>query len=82
MEPQSIKAPRRANPQDPAAANIPGALLRIQVVQTVTGLSAPTIYRKVARGEFPEPVRLGARCTRWRSGDLSAWVSSHNVGSR
>lgn len=59
-----------------AAASQPGALLRVETVEAVTGLSSTTIYRKVQRGEFPEPVRLGARCTRWKSDAVAAWVAS------
>jgi prophage regulatory protein len=33
--------------------------LRIRQVMARTGLSAPTIYRRIAAGEFPKPVALG-----------------------
>jgi predicted DNA-binding transcriptional regulator AlpA len=58
------------------AANIDGALLKIQTVIAITGLSAATIYRKVADGEFVEPVRMGKRCTRYRSEDVKAWIEA------
>ena len=56
------------------AAQIADALLRLATVQAVVGLSKTTIYTLVARREFPQPIRLGARCTRWRSGDVALWL--------
>jgi prophage regulatory protein len=38
--------------------------------------SQPTIYRKVAAGSFPQPLRFGAKCTRWRADDVRSWVAS------
>lgn len=75
------RAPTRgAFTQSLEAASLPDALLKIQTVGTVTGLSASSLYRKTAAGEFPEPVRLGARCTRWRAADVRAWLAAQVVG--
>lgn len=63
---------RKAQPI--AAAELPDALLTIKIVGAVTGLSASSIYRKTATGDFPQPVRLGSRCTRWPAGAVKAWV--------
>ncbi len=38
--------------------------------------SAPTIYRKVAAGTFPAPLRYGLKCTRWRAADVRTWVAT------
>lgn len=65
------------------AALVPDALLRIQTVTALTGLSVSTIYRMVASKQFPEPRKLGARCTRWRAGDVTAWLTTGEaVGER
>lgn len=58
-----------------AAYAVDDALLRLDVVIQVTGQAKATIYRKVAAGDFPEPVRMGARCTRWRAGAVRAWLA-------
>jgi prophage regulatory protein len=58
------------------AAQIPDALLKQPTVSAVTGLSASTINRKVAAGEFPQPIKLGKRCTRWRAGAVTAWLAA------
>ena len=39
-------------------------LLRIAEVQELTGPSRWTIYKKVAEGVLPPPVRLSSRCVR------------------
>lgn len=71
---------RGAIPQSLEAASLPDALLKIQTVATVTALSASSIFRKTAAGEFPEPVRLGQRCTRWRAADVRAWLAAQVAG--
>ncbi|MEY8874924.1 MAG: helix-turn-helix transcriptional regulator [Leptothrix sp. (in: b-proteobacteria)] len=57
------------------AANIPGALLKAETVAAVTGLSVSTLYRLAAKGKLKR-VRMGARCTRWRSDDVQAFLAT------
>ena len=38
--------------------------------------SAPTMWRGVAAGTFPKPVKLSERVTCWRVGDIRAWMNS------
>ena len=68
------------NPQALHAAQLADALLKIQTVGAVTGLSSSTINRKAAAGQFPQPVRLGQRCTRWRAADVRAWLAAQVAG--
>ena len=56
------------------AAQIDDALLKIQTVIAVTGRSESSIRRLVAAGSFPAPIKDGVRCTRWRAGDVTAWL--------
>ena len=56
------------------AAQLADALLKIQTVCAVTGLSASSVNRKVADGSFPAPIKLGRRCTRWKSGHVTCWI--------
>ncbi len=56
------------------ALQIADALLKIQTVITVTGLSESTIRRRVAEGKFPAPIKDGTRCTRWVAGDVTNWL--------
>ena len=68
------------NPQPLHVAQLADALLKIQTVGAVAGLSAATIYRKTAAGEFPQPIKLGTRCTRWRAADVRAWIAAQVAG--
>jgi prophage regulatory protein len=49
-------------------------LLRQTEVTARTGMSRSTLYAKIERGEFPEPVRLGSRFSRWREEDVADWI--------
>jgi prophage regulatory protein len=59
------------------SANAPPSLLvRLPAVLKVTGLGRSTIYRWIAEGSFPAPVRLGRRAVVWRWSDLDRWTQS------
>lgn len=70
---------RQRNPQPLQAAQLADALLKLTTVEALTGLSRSTIYARLARQEFPQPVRLGARCTRFRAGDVQAWLAAQTA---
>ena len=55
---------------------IPEALLIMAVVKELTGMSEPTIRRRVKDGTFPAPVRLSARCIRWKAETLQNWLKA------
>ncbi len=78
MQPDTTSSNRpRANrefTQPLQALQIADALLKIQTVTAVTGLSESSIRRKVAAGIFPQPVKDGTRCTRWVAGAVSNWL--------
>jgi predicted DNA-binding transcriptional regulator AlpA len=40
--------------------------------------SATTLWRKVAQGLFPKPVRLSAGVTAWRVEDVRHWMAEKN----
>ena len=54
-------------------------LARLPVVLKVTGLGRSTIYRWIADGSFPPPVRLGPRAVAWRWSDLDRWTQSRDL---
>lgn len=70
---------RLKNPQPLHALQLADALLRIKTVAEATGLSNATIYRKLAGKEFPAPIRLGQRCTRWKAADIRAWIQAQGA---
>lgn len=53
--------------------NSPQNILRRDAVERLTGLPKSTLYAKVAAGEFPKPIKLGARAVGWLEHDLIAW---------
>lgn len=75
MQPATVsRRHNRAPSQSLHAVQIAEALLKIQTVIAVTGLSESTIRRRVAEGKFPAPIKDGARCTRWVAGDVTNWL--------
>ena len=44
--------------------------------------SAPTLWRLVAKGQFPKPVKLSTRVTCWKVGDVRAWMIARADTSR
>jgi prophage regulatory protein len=50
-------------------------LLRLAEVSTMVGLKRSAIYRYVAEGRFPAPIKVGERSVRWRLVDVLAWRS-------
>ncbi|RWN11466.1 MULTISPECIES: AlpA family transcriptional regulator [unclassified Mesorhizobium] len=51
-------------------------ILRRDEVERVTGLPRSTIYAKIASGEFPKSIKLGARSVGWLESDIAAWQRS------
>ncbi|RWN59618.1 AlpA family transcriptional regulator [Mesorhizobium sp.] len=48
-------------------------ILRRDEVERATGLPRSTIYDKIAKGEFPKPIKLGTRSVGWLERDIAAW---------
>jgi prophage regulatory protein len=51
-------------------------LLRLPDVRRKTGLSRSSIYRRVADGTFPAPVKIGERSSAWSSEEVDGWIAS------
>lgn len=41
-------------------------LIRIREVCRLTGLTRPTLYRLIRRGELDPPIKISERCSAWR----------------
>ena len=66
-------------PQPLQAVQVPDALLRMSTASALAGLSEATLYRKAASDPtFPRLVKMGARCTRIRAGDLTTWLQAQH----
>lgn len=51
-------------------------LRRLPAVCRQTGMSRATIYRLIKEGNFPSPVKLGARASAWVGAEVDAWIAS------
>lgn len=64
--------PARQATLPPAGEN--DALIDIGGVQLLICMSSSWVHAAVREGEFPAPVIRLSRCTRWRIGDVRAWL--------
>lgn len=58
------------------------AILRRKKVEAKTGFPRSTLYLKIAQGEFPKPIKIGARAVGWLESDVDAWIEQRIVESR
>ena len=56
--------------------------LRLPQVCDRTGFGRTTIYRKMADGEFPRQVFLGARTVAWIEAEVDQWLEQRIEISR
>ncbi len=79
--PAQAKHPSRNSQQTATTATDPDALLRTAVFAELAGTSVSWVYRMHREGfpGFPKPIKMGARCTRWRSGDVRAFLQAQGA---
>ena len=52
-------------------------IVRMKEVQRITGLSRSTIYAQIAKGQFPQQVKLtGARSVGWHEAAIIEWIEA------
>lgn len=54
----------------------PRRLLPLAQVEDRVGLRKTAIYDRIARGEFPRPVRLGPQTVRWVENEIDEWIDA------
>ena len=54
----------------------PLKILRRPAVEAITGLSRSTIYQNMQAGEFPKPIRLGAKAVGWVESEIVDWIET------
>ena len=57
-------------------------ILRMPQVKDYTGLSRTGIYDRIAKGEFPAPIPIGARAVGWLESEVDAWIAHRVAVSR
>jgi prophage regulatory protein len=60
----------------------PEKIIRLQAVKARCGLSRSTLYNRMATGEFPSPIALGARSVGWVESEINAWIAARIDASR
>ena len=58
---------------------IRGPFLRAEDLPALVGLSVPTVYRQIRRGEFPAPARLSPGRVGWLPKDIDAWLADRGL---
>lgn len=57
-------------------------ILRLPAVKARTGLSRSSIYKFIAEGSFPKPVRLGPRAVGFIEKEVDNWLHARIAESR
>lgn len=55
-------------------------MLKADEVCRLLGIGASTLWKWVAEGNFPPPVRLSNKCSRWRACDVHRFIDERGRG--
>lgn len=47
-----------------------------EVQKRVANMSNSTLYYLMNKGDFPKPVKLGARSVAWKLSEINEWINS------
>ena len=63
--------------QNPSPTPSPGALIleRLPQVKARTGLGRSELYRRIAAGNFPAPIKIGERASAWNAAEVDGWIT-------
>lgn len=57
-------------------------LVSMKELPDLTGFSRRSILRMIAEGTFPQPIRINARCNRWRMSVVQKWINELEAKTR
>lgn len=57
-------------------------LIRLPEVIDRVNLSRSYIYQLISMGEFPKPIKLGARAVGWLDSEITQWIKQRVINSR
>ncbi|SMC10054.1 helix-turn-helix transcriptional regulator [Nitratiruptor tergarcus] len=49
-------------------------LITIKEVSSLIGMKKPTIYKYIREGQFPKPIKIGSRASRWSLNKVMEWI--------
>lgn len=55
-------------------------LLRLKQVVSKVGLSRSQIYKLIAKGSFPEQIKIGPKISAWPEQTIDQWISRQIEG--
>lgn len=64
------------NAPESHATPAPDRILRREEVETLTGLSRSTLYRRIHAGTFPVPLDLGGGAVGWHESAVLQWIAN------
>lgn len=60
----------------------PKSISRLPAVLARTGTSRALVYYLMARNQFPQPIKLGARAVGWLDCEIDEWINTRIEASR
>lgn len=70
---------RATTPPPASLADV--SLLDIKDVCAAVRMSVSWVHDEVRSGRFPQPLRFGMRCTRWKAADVRQWLIERASGA-
>lgn len=49
-------------------------LITLKDVSDLVGLKKSAIYQRISEGNFPAPVKLGSKCSRWSLTEVQEYI--------
>ena len=49
-------------------------LITLKEVSDLVGLKKSAIYARISEGNFPNPVKLGSKCSRWSLAEIQEYI--------
>lgn len=70
-----MKVSKEIGPRFVRLAQLVGNRNATPPIPAMLPMSAASVWRAVARGDMPAPVKLGPRMTAWDLADIEAWLA-------
>lgn len=50
-------------------------IIRLPAVLDMIGMSKPSVYNMIKRGDFPAPIKLGPKASGWLVNEVQGWIA-------